>query len=388
MGRQVSPGPLALSGSRSRPSGRRRPAHFVQYTHRYTRAHQTVAWPIRRCSRLTTGSPHRCAMPRRASRSWPCSGASRRRARRACGSRWSTVPASRARSHRSKRAPRAAATRPRSAARCRSSAFRSRSRTTSTSPASPRPRRARRFATSPPPHAHAVERLIAAGAVCVGKTNLDQFATGLVGTRSPYGRPSSVFAAERISGGSSSGSAVVVARGDVPFALGTDTAGSGRIPAGVQQHRRPEADAGARQHARRRAGVPQHRLRLDPRPHRRRRGARARPRRRQRRRRRRTATSRPGRRTAAPRCASASRRRRSSTATPATARPTSAPSRRCASSATRSCRSTSRRSMRSPSSSTRDRGSPSDTPSSRPCSIASPRRSSRPCAPSSPPRAR
>ena len=80
-------------------------------------------------------------------------------------------------------------------------------------------------------HAHAVERLIAAGAVCVGKTNLDQFATGLVGTRSPYGRPSSVFAADRISGGSSSGSALVVARGDVPFALGTDTAGSGRIPA-------------------------------------------------------------------------------------------------------------------------------------------------------------
>ena len=80
-------------------------------------------------------------------------------------------------------------------------------------------------------HAHAVEKLIDAGAVCVGKTNLDQFATGLVGTRSPYGRPSSAFAAERISGGSSSGSALVVARGDVPFALGTDTAGSGRIPA-------------------------------------------------------------------------------------------------------------------------------------------------------------
>jgi allophanate hydrolase len=80
-------------------------------------------------------------------------------------------------------------------------------------------------------HAQVVARLIAAGAVCVGKTNLDQFATGLVGTRSPYGRPSSVFAAERISGGSSSGSAVAVARGDVPFALGTDTAGSGRVPA-------------------------------------------------------------------------------------------------------------------------------------------------------------
>ena len=81
-------------------------------------------------------------------------------------------------------------------------------------------------------HATAVRRLIDAGAVCLGKTNLDQFATGLVGARSPYGRPSSPFAAERISGGSSSGSAVVVSRGDVPFALGTDTAGSGRVPAG------------------------------------------------------------------------------------------------------------------------------------------------------------
>jgi allophanate hydrolase len=81
-------------------------------------------------------------------------------------------------------------------------------------------------------HAECVERLIAAGAVCLGKTNLDQFATGLVGTRSPYGRPASTFAADRISGGSSSGSAVAVSRGDVPFALGTDTAGSGRVPAG------------------------------------------------------------------------------------------------------------------------------------------------------------
>ncbi|MEP6875650.1 MAG: allophanate hydrolase [Burkholderiales bacterium] len=81
-------------------------------------------------------------------------------------------------------------------------------------------------------HATSVARLIKAGAICLGKTNLDQFATGLVGARSPYGRPSSPFAAERISGGSSSGSAVVVSRGDVPFALGTDTAGSGRVPAG------------------------------------------------------------------------------------------------------------------------------------------------------------
>ena len=88
------------------------------------------------------------------------------------------------------------------------------------------------FARTPMAHAHAVAKLIAAGAVCMGKTNLDQFATGLVGARSPHGRPSSVFAAERISGGSSSGSAVVVARGEVAFALGTDTAGSGRVPAG------------------------------------------------------------------------------------------------------------------------------------------------------------
>lgn len=76
-----------------------------------------------------------------------------------------------------------------------------------------------------------VQKLLDAGAVWVGKTNLDQFATGLVGTRSPYGRPASVADASRISGGSSSGSAVAVARGIVPFALGTDTAGSGRVPA-------------------------------------------------------------------------------------------------------------------------------------------------------------
>jgi allophanate hydrolase len=88
------------------------------------------------------------------------------------------------------------------------------------------------FAYRPATHAGVVGRLVAAGAVWAGKTNLDQFATGLVGTRSPYGRPSSAFAPERISGGSSSGSAVLVARGDVAFALGTDTAGSGRVPAG------------------------------------------------------------------------------------------------------------------------------------------------------------
>jgi allophanate hydrolase len=83
-----------------------------------------------------------------------------------------------------------------------------------------------------PADASAVAKVLAAGAICMGKTNLDQFATGLVGARSPYGRPSSAFDAARISGGSSSGSAVVVARGDVVFAFGTDTAGSGRVPAG------------------------------------------------------------------------------------------------------------------------------------------------------------
>jgi allophanate hydrolase len=77
-----------------------------------------------------------------------------------------------------------------------------------------------------------VSRLMAAGAIVVGKTNLDQFATGLVGARSPYGAPSSTFSADHVSGGSSSGSAVAVSRGEVPFALGTDTAGSGRVPAG------------------------------------------------------------------------------------------------------------------------------------------------------------
>jgi allophanate hydrolase len=86
--------------------------------------------------------------------------------------------------------------------------------------------------TVPAASATAVRRLLAAGAVLMGKTNLDQFATGLVGTRTPYGVPASSWAADRVSGGSSSGSAVAVAQGEVAFALGTDTAGSGRIPAG------------------------------------------------------------------------------------------------------------------------------------------------------------
>lgn len=77
-----------------------------------------------------------------------------------------------------------------------------------------------------------VAKLKAAGAIVVGKTNLDQFATGLVGVRSPYGTVKNSFNPEYISGGSSSGSSVVVANGLVPFSLGTDTAGSGRVPAG------------------------------------------------------------------------------------------------------------------------------------------------------------
>ena len=80
--------------------------------------------------------------------------------------------------------------------------------------------------------ATAVARLRAAGAIIIGKTNLDQFATGLVGVRSPYGVPKNLFNAELIPGGSSSGSGVAVGAGLVPLALGTDTAGSGRVPAG------------------------------------------------------------------------------------------------------------------------------------------------------------
>ena len=89
------------------------------------------------------------------------------------------------------------------------------------------------FAHIPDRSAGAVERLLAAGAIAVGKTNMDQFATGLNGTRSPYGAPESVFGGDLIAGGSSSGSAVAVASGVVPFALGTDTAGSGRVPAAM-----------------------------------------------------------------------------------------------------------------------------------------------------------
>lgn len=87
------------------------------------------------------------------------------------------------------------------------------------------------FSCTPSHDATVVARLRAAGAIIIGKTNLDQFATGLVGVRSPYGIPSNPMRADLIPGGSSSGSAVAVSAGLVPLALGTDTAGSGRVPA-------------------------------------------------------------------------------------------------------------------------------------------------------------
>ena len=87
------------------------------------------------------------------------------------------------------------------------------------------------FASVPEKSATVVQNLIDAGAIPIGKTNLDQFATGLVGVRSPYGFPANPFQPDYIPGGSSSGSAVAVALDLVPFSLGTDTAGSGRVPA-------------------------------------------------------------------------------------------------------------------------------------------------------------
>ncbi len=87
------------------------------------------------------------------------------------------------------------------------------------------------YAYTPDKSATVVQKLIDAGAIPVGKTNLDQFATGLVGTRSPYGAVNNSFDPDYISGGSSAGSAVSVALSMVSFSLGTDTAGSGRVPA-------------------------------------------------------------------------------------------------------------------------------------------------------------
>ncbi|TIW39227.1 MAG: allophanate hydrolase, partial [Mesorhizobium sp.] len=89
------------------------------------------------------------------------------------------------------------------------------------------------YAYTPARDAAVVARLRAAGALVVGKTNLDQFATGLVGVRTPWPIPRNAIDPKLVPGGSSSGSAVATARGIVSFALGTDTAGSGRVPAGL-----------------------------------------------------------------------------------------------------------------------------------------------------------
>ncbi|MGH3788390.1 MAG: amidase family protein [Pseudonocardiaceae bacterium] len=91
------------------------------------------------------------------------------------------------------------------------------------------------FSYRPARNAGCVQRLVDAGAIIIGKTNMDQFATGLPGTRSPYGICQSVLGGDLIAGGSSSGSAVAVAAGLVSFALGTDTAGSGRVPAAMNE---------------------------------------------------------------------------------------------------------------------------------------------------------
>ncbi|WP_052092481.1 allophanate hydrolase [Paenibacillus sp. FSL H7-0357] len=89
------------------------------------------------------------------------------------------------------------------------------------------------YSYQPEKSADIITRLVKAGAIPIGKTNLDQFATGLVGTRSPFGETHNALKPELISGGSSSGSAVAVARGQAVFSLGTDTAGSGRVPAAL-----------------------------------------------------------------------------------------------------------------------------------------------------------
>lgn len=91
------------------------------------------------------------------------------------------------------------------------------------------------FSYMPKGSATVVEYLIEAGAIPMGKTNLDQFATGLVGVRSPYGVPVNPLAPDRIPGGSSAGSAVSLSQGLATFSLGTDTAGSGRVPAAFNQ---------------------------------------------------------------------------------------------------------------------------------------------------------
>ncbi len=110
--------------------------------------------------------------------------------------------------------------------------------------------------------APAVAHLLEAGAILIGKTNMDQFATGLVGVRSPYGTPRNPVAPGYVPGGSSSGSATAVAAGLVSFSLGTDTAGSGRVPAAFNNIFGLKPTRGAGQHSGRRPGLPVARLYL------------------------------------------------------------------------------------------------------------------------------
>ena len=112
------------------------------------------------------------------------------------------------------------------------------------------------FAYVPQRSATVVQRLIDAGAIPIGKTNLDQFATGLNGTRSPYGACRNAFNPDYISGGSSSGSAVALAKGLVSFSLGTDTAGSGRVPAAFNNLIGYKPTRGWLIHPRRGSGLP------------------------------------------------------------------------------------------------------------------------------------
>ena len=119
------------------------------------------------------------------------------------------------------------------------------------------------FTYQPAVDATAVAKLRAAGAIVIGKTNLDQFATGLVGTRTPYPIPRNPLRGDLIPGGSSSGSAVAVAAGIVPIALGTDTAGSGRVPAMLNNIVGLKPSLGTRIKPRRRTGLPDTRLRVD-----------------------------------------------------------------------------------------------------------------------------
>ena len=128
---------------------------------------------------------------------------------------------------------------------------------------------ARRSATSPTRTRRSSRGSLDAGALCLGKPNLDQFATGLSGVRSPYGVPKNLFDGRFIVGGSSSGSAVAVAAGLVDFALGTDTAGSGRVPAAFNNIVGLKPSRGLLSTTRGRSRRPLARLRLDLRAHRR-----------------------------------------------------------------------------------------------------------------------